>query len=300
VGGTPVLTPRFYGGDRARGRLVLEDLGDGAGLDHVLLGTDPVAAAQGLHALATALGRLHARTTGQQERYDRLRRALGQPIPVRFHRYDQLAAILDDATTRLDLAPAPGTDRDLAAVIAALRDPGPFLAYTHGDPCPDNWLLTAQGIRLLDFEMGEYRHALIDGVYGRVHFPTCWCVNRLPPAISLDMEAAYRAALRPGCPAAADDRLFAQAVVEACAYWAIHTLAINGGLAALLAADKEWGVATVRQRALFRLDLVARLTATHGYLEALGATFARIGATLHARWPDLPALPLYPAFRAAG
>jgi hypothetical protein len=86
-------------------------------------------------------------------------------------------------------------------------------------------------------------------------------------------------------------------VVEACTYWALNTLGINTKLAALLAADKEWGVATVRQRALLRLDLVAQLTVERGYLEALGATCGRIAAALHTRWADVAALPLYPAFR---
>jgi hypothetical protein len=298
VGGRPALVPRLYGGDRAQGRIVLEDLGAGPGLDHLLLGDDPVAAAAGLRALATALGHLHARTIGQQARYERLRRDLGHPTPAQFHSYDGLAATLAEATTLLAVDPAPGTEADVARVGAAMRDPGPFLAYTHGDPCPDNWLLTPDGVRLLDFEFGAYRHALVDGVYGRVHFPTCWCVNRLPPALPLEMEAAYRAALVPGCPAAADDRLFSQAVVEACAYWAINTIGMYG-LARLLRADIAWGVATVRQRALLRFDLVARLTAERGTLEALGTTFARIAAALQTRWPEVAPLPLYPAFRAA-
>ena len=37
------------------------------------------------------------------------------------------------------------------------------------------------------------------------------------------MEIAYRAELAKGCPEAADDTLFFRSVVEACAYWAIHS-----------------------------------------------------------------------------
>jgi hypothetical protein len=80
----------------------------------------------------------------------------------------------------------------------------------------------------------------------------------------------------------------------------LNTLGINGGLTDLLVEDKEWGVATLRQRVLLRLDLVARLTAERGYREALGATLARIAEALHARWPEVPDLPLYPAFRPPG
>lgn len=300
LGGTPVLAPRLYAGDRARGWMVLEDLGDGGGLDQVLLGTDPAAAQTGLLALATGLGQLHARTIGQQARYDRLRAVLGRPTQGSFHHHDWLERNLTSVLATLAITPAPGMGTDLAALVAAMRDPGPFLAYTHGDPCLDNWLLTANGIRLIDFEIGQYRHALLDGVYGRIHFPTCWCMNRLPPEVSLAMETAYRAALVPGCPAATDDGLFYAAVVEACAYWAILTLGINTTMSALLEADHEWGVATLRQRVLFRLALAARLTAERGILEGLGETFAQIAAVLRPRWAEVPDLPLYPAFRPPG
>jgi hypothetical protein len=30
----------------------------------------------------------------------------------------------------------------------------------------------------------RFDHALLDAAYGRVPFPTCWCVNRLPDAVA--------------------------------------------------------------------------------------------------------------------
>jgi hypothetical protein len=57
-------TPRFYGGDRDHGLLALEDLGAGKGLDHALLGADPVYAEAMLVAFAATLGRIHALTWG--------------------------------------------------------------------------------------------------------------------------------------------------------------------------------------------------------------------------------------------
>ena len=72
-----------------------------------------------LGATATALGQLHARTIGQQARYERLRRALGQPSPTQFHSYEVLETALAEATTLLAVDPAPGTAADVARVIAA-------------------------------------------------------------------------------------------------------------------------------------------------------------------------------------
>ena len=41
-------------------------------------------------------------------------------------------------------------------------EPGPFLAFTHGDPAPTNNHVAGDEVRLLDFEYGGFRHALYD------------------------------------------------------------------------------------------------------------------------------------------
>jgi hypothetical protein len=171
--------------------------------------------------------------------------------------------------------------------------------YTHGDPCPDNWVWAGERLRLFDFEGGAFRHALTDGVYGRIHFPTCWCVNRLPDRIQPLMESAYRAELARGCPAAQDDQLFERAVVEACAYWTLRHCSRNmRTILQVIDEDFEWGIATVRQRVLLRAGILEQLTAESGHLVALGATFADLAAKLRARWPaEADTMPYYPAFR---
>jgi tRNA A-37 threonylcarbamoyl transferase component Bud32 len=102
---------------------------------------------------------------------------------------------------------------ELEALMASMSESGPFLAYTHGDPCPDNCLLSDSRVCLVDFEVAGFRHVLIDGVYGRIHFPTGWCVNRIEQRIVQQMELAYRAELVKGCPEAADDVQFYHAIV---------------------------------------------------------------------------------------
>jgi hypothetical protein len=60
----------------------------------------------------------------------------------------------------------------------------------------------------------------------------------------------------------------------------------------------EIGISTVRQRILVRLGIFSEITASVGYLQALGKTAAALQAFLRSRWPqEADAMPLYPAFR---
>ena len=152
-------------------------------------------------------------------------------------------------------------------------------------------------MRLLDFEGGMFSHALKEGVYGRIHFPTCWCVYRMPEHVPLRMEEAYRAELVKGCPAAADDRLFYRAVVDACALWMLDWYH-EFPLAQLLEQDRMIVTSTVRQRFLMRSEILARTTEEFGHLEAFGETVRAIATKLSEVWtPDEYAMPYYPAFR---
>jgi Phosphotransferase enzyme family len=167
LGGERPPAARFYGGDRAAGVVALEDMGVAAHLHTFVLGSDPAAAETALIGLATTLGRMHALAADKTGEYRRLRDALGPANPeALLDGYDWLAPAFDGMAAALGITPAPGTGTDLAALRAALRDPGPFLTYLHGDPCLDNCLQTPAGVRLFDFEVGCAGPALTDGVYG--------------------------------------------------------------------------------------------------------------------------------------
>jgi hypothetical protein len=297
--GAESIAPRFYGGDRAAGIFVIEDLGEGVSPDQALLGDDPAAAEANLLELARMLGRMHAATIGWNEQFVHIRAALG-PYTPGDQGYRWLADGFLDTAKALDVPLRSGAAAELEMLINVLSNPGPFLAYTHGDPCPDNWVWAGERLRLFDFEIGAFRHALTDGVYGRIHFPTCWCVNRLPDRIPALMESAYRDELARACPAAQDDHLFERAVVEACTYWVLQLCSRNmRSILKLIDEDFEWGISTVRQRVLLRAGILEQLTAERGYLVALGATFADIAAKLRARWPaEAGMMPYYPAFRS--
>ncbi len=128
--------------------------------------------------------------------------------------YAWISSALWETIHTLNVAPVAGIEDELKQLTSVMENPGPFLAYTHGDPCPDN-ILTGTSGKLFDFEFGAYRHALIEGVYAHMPFPTCWCVSRLPAHVVHRMETSYRMELARECPAAHNDRLFAQAVAAA-------------------------------------------------------------------------------------
>ena len=77
----------------------------------------------------------------------------------------------------------------------------------------------------------------------------------------------------------ADDTLFQHALATACAYW---TLASFEFYDAIWQNDSMWGIATVRQRALIRLESLARMTEAFAYLQALGTTACMAAERLRA------------------
>ncbi len=180
-----------------------------------------------------------------------------------------------------------------------MRNPGPFLAYCHGDSCPDNCILVDGAMRLFDFQWSRFGHAPLDASTARIHFGTCWCVNRLPAHMPLLMERAYREELTAGCPAASDDRSFYRGLLAACAV-RIAGFCQDFPLALLLEGDRKIAISTARQIVLLRFDSVAAATEEFAYLEALGMTLREMAMVLRTRWsPETGDMEMayYPAFR---
>lgn len=288
---------QFYGGDREKGLMVIEDLGDGRNFYGSLRGESASAATGELIKLARALGKMHSLTIRKQAVYDNIRDPLGprEKPPSTTSEWRRLVEKLDEVCGRVGVKPHRGAKTEMKTVAAFIAAPGPFLAYTHGDPIPMNALPVGDGRKLFDFEFGEFRHALRDGIYGRVCFPTWYHINRVPNDVVEKMEMAYRAELVKGCPEAADDTLFFRSVVEACAYWAIHSR-LNF-IQKVWEEDHKWGISTQRQILLLCFDIFGQVSEEFGHLEALGATVRDIAAKLRARWTDLEKMPYYPAFR---
>lgn len=205
--------------------------------------------------------------------------------------------VLHQTVDILSLSLSPQAEVELNIVIQALRAPNSFLAYTHGDPCLGNCLFTGNVPKLVDFENGDYRHALLDAVYARICFPTCWDAQQLPHQSIIRIERTYRAELVKGCPEAADDQRFRRELVHACAYWVLMFCRFNA-ISHFTTEDQSWGPFTMRQRILTSFERFVQTTAEFHYLEALGALFHAIVSELRNRWPvHTQQLPTYPAFK---
>jgi hypothetical protein len=291
-------SPRFYGGDREAGFILLEDLGAHESLVEPLLNEEEADAVQALLFYAARLGALHTDTIGQEAGFTRLWQTLTpQAVSVadEVERLAEQILLLQSHVERLGARVEPSFLEEVATILIALHTPGPFWAYLHADPCPDNVVYTGAQVRLIDFEFGRFGHALCDGTYGRMLFPTCWCANRLPETVVTQMETVYRAALVPGCPAAEDDRLFEDALVNACGYWVLRTLVRH--LPQALDEDRPWGIATIRPRLVSRLEAFMTTAEAYYRLPAMRGTAHRVLEVLRRRWPATPLLSLYPAFR---
>jgi hypothetical protein len=298
---SPHIGPRLYGVDPDGELLVFEDLGSGASLADRLTGDDPVRAADGLDAYARTLGRLHAATAGAEERYAAFRReAGGGPLKawagIGSWRTDDLPRFVETCGV-LGVAVDSAFEREVDVVGRALEEPGPFLAFTIGDACPDNHIIEGDEVRLFDYEFSGFGNALLDAAYLRLPFPSCWCMGRLPPAVRSRAEQVYRRELMHGCPVAADDRLFAETMLCASAYWTIRS--VGWTVQRVLDHDEEWGLATHRQRHVYRLEMLAQQTRDAGFLEAIGEVVGAAARVLRKWWAgDDLEMAVYPAFRS--
>lgn len=286
-------SPRFYGGDRTIGLIILEDVQHHDRLVESLLGRDRTQAERALLQYATCLGQLHADTIGKAAEFEELFQTIAPHIKptratVNIHRH-QLNL------ESLGIHPESDWLDELAAINEAMNHPGDFLAYIHADACPDNVLDTGEALRLIDFETGGFGHALMDAAYGRMMFPSCWCANRLPHATVQQMEDTYRAILSQKCPAAEDDHIFESALVKTCGFWLLYTLMRH--LESALKKDSDWGISTLRQRILARLEAFITTSQEFNHLPALRGISSQLLDLLRQRWLDLPDLPLYAALR---
>ena len=297
---TPALGARLYAADPEAGIVITEDLGAGECLADRMQGTDREALEAGLFAYARSLGRLHTATAGRETEWMQRRASFGaaeqerEREGIRWLREN--VAPFQAQCEALGVALATGFESEIAQVQATLDAPGPFLAFTPGDTCPDNHrFVTEDALCFFDFEFCGFSHALLDAAYLRAPFPSCWCVNRLPPDLTPRLEAAYRAELVRGCPEAGDDALFFPALVHANAYWAIAS--VSWSLEEALKEDSPWGLSTERQRPPLRLANFAEVSEQYHVLPALAATARALEAKLRGLWADGEDMPLYPPFR---
>jgi hypothetical protein len=206
------LTPRVLTSDKDLGILVMTDVGHGPSLVELLLAQAGTPAEQGLIAMASATGAVHAARGHDGFRAARRVPFLDEPMGL----WSELRAAADD----LDFPSPAHASADVEALTKALADER-FRGFTHGDLTPNNAVLSDGEARLFDFEGAGVRHLGIDAGCLRLSFPQygSWAV--LPRRVVSAMDRAYRTELVKGLPAVADDSAYEQLVAEGCLAWAV-------------------------------------------------------------------------------
>ena len=165
----------------------------------------------------------------------------------------------------------------------------------HGDPCPDNVLLAADGRAvLIDFEFAHPGHALFDAAYWRMGFPTCWCAGTVPAEVCRRMDQAYRAAIAEAIPKATDDDEWRRESAIIDAAWLLGNLAWL--LKDALADDGTWGRATNRSRILTYLERAICSADEANVLPRLRAQAVAWHKDVRCRWSETAPLSDFPAF----
>ena len=291
--------PRFYAGSREEGFIMLEDLGNNASVHAALLANEPLRAEMELLNVSACLGQMHAATANRYADFVRLRDALGPRDPAM---YPKNASYLRNSLPQLrELligVGLPAHERFYAeaeALAIALTNPEPFSAYTNGDPCPVNWLNCDSTLRLIDFEFGGFEHAPTEAMHGRMVFPTYAFAQRIPQKIIERMEVLYRSELMRGCPAAADDALFQQAIAQACAFWLLFSL-VRDLKPAFGSRDAE--AKTACQWVVARSQEFVAAAERAGYFPEMRSMANRLIEKLVEVWSaEAYELPYFPAFQ---
>lgn len=300
-------TARCLGVDPRNGLMIFDDLGADASLVQPLLEGGGPDARAAMISYVRRLAALHAATAGRLALWDQTVAELGAPQELRTaavldqygQSFDNGVAGLHRQLRDLGITPTSEADAELARELASIRttvtQPGPFTVLVHQDPCPDNVVITKSGIRLIDFEFARPGHALIDGLYPQLPFPTCWCCNLVPDGFAAELAAVYRKELITGVPEAANDDLYADATIRLIAYWLITSF--ERFFEAVLTESWTWGIASTRSRQLSRLDVFIRSARESRRLPALRRIAEELHRLLADRWAPEIALPVYPAFR---
>lgn len=315
------LLPKFYGGDHDTGTLVMEDLGNDEtqSLYPILNGNNREIAEAALINYATALGNMHAQTVGKSDLYNQIRTSLG-PLPKHNALYEtpwesarpyrathaeiQIAIQAYHATfTQFDAQPHPNVGIEIETITRQVAEhTGPMLAFCQGDQNGvGGYIITNNRGRFYDFDCGNFRHALLEGVPYR----TTWGgMITIPKSLYPQMDKAYQNAFAQGYPPISDDAYFYKTILEATAYWNIYytitrvpqSLRVNPKQP--IAQDYQRGPSSIRQQVIAWLETFTSLSEQHGHWPALGESAQTLSKCLRKHWPPEAAhLPTFPVFK---
>ena len=289
------VAPRLLAADADAGLLLMEDLGPGATLAGALLAGDRVRATAGLVSYAEALGAMHAWSMARPGEFAGLRARYAPGAPPGPAWLGAVARgrgpFLRD-TAALGL-PVAGVAAELDELSFLLNGAG-FTALVHGDACPDNVRLQADGGRIFDFECSGWGPVVLDAAYLLAPFPSCWCFASLPAEVTAQALEAYRAVVRAAGLELGPD--WDAAMAAAVATWIV---ARGPQVTAVLEEDQDWGTTTMRPRLLAWLGNFTGAAGRAGVLPRLRDLAGALAEHLRSRWPAT-AVPEYPALAKPG
>jgi hypothetical protein len=281
--------------------VVMADLGDHGRVSDALLWGSAEEATRAVLGWAGTLARVHAATRGIEPVFAAALARDANRLDVDCPSTDRTTTTLADAAAllaerlpRLGVVMPPQAIDELSRVDELLpRDPA-LRSLTPSDACPDNNLLTPDGLALIDFEGAQVRHLAWDAAYLSVPWPTCWCSWLLPDEVAVAALQQWREAC--GAPVGGAD--FEDALRAATIGWSMASV---GWFLAKAIDDEPWSddqeehAIAAPRRALIthRLGAVARLDDVR--LPALTDLAAEALAAAEVAWGPLE-LPLAPAF----
>jgi hypothetical protein len=283
--------------------IVMTDLGSGPSLADLLLGGPAGAAAEALIAWARACGELAVAMAGREAALAGLLAAhqIGPESSPAGHWLERRVAEIPAMLARLSVPAPAGLAADLTEVMTILQ-PGRHPVFSPGDVCPDNNLLTTDGVRFIDYESAEFHSAFLDAAYLRMPFSTCWCVFRLPDDLQRAAEAVYRDLVSQVHPDLGCDAVWQPGIRRAVAASTLHAMTYL--LDRSLLADRptiEDGRPAPTKRQLLRyrwqrlIDELKPVAGARAEFPALAALASQLLASTE-HW-QVPYLPAYPAFR---
>jgi hypothetical protein len=299
----PVVVPELLGLDADARVMVLEYVAHGG----------PTAA--GWHAdYATALARLHA-VAATPHRGPDPRPGTAMPSerpadsaalsdsaggPGSADLPDRVGPALGDVqafagfAARLGVAVPSGAEDELAALVERLAVAGRG-ALLHGDPCPDNAVPTAAGMRFVDLEQAAWGPGTVELAYLTMAFPTCLCATATSDAVGAESIATYRGTWRAITGTDPDGDLTDAAVGWLITGDALVWRARRGAgdhLARAARRDWRWGTGTARERILHRLGVVAHAARNRDDLARVARLCSDLSAAMLRRWTGLAPLPV--------
>ena len=179
----------------------------------------------------------------------------------------------------------------------------------HGDICPDNVYYQNNEIRFIDFEFSDFGNALVDGVYLRMHMPSCWCSKAIPHAVVSEMESIYRNELKAGILSATDDAIYNKQLTYACAYWLIRTIKQLDDMDLInqewicpsgpVDPDSKWEPKDngFRPRILSRLKAFIDCSRNTGHLPKFCEASIQLLSHLKKIWPESRYMDVFPVFK---